>query len=220
MIATEFTLSEMILIAAHKLQTQGQTQFSAEELTVTSWKEFPDSFGLKGFVKVYPDSNRVLASIMGERGLVRRGWLMKTGQKSYSLSSEGLRMVRKMVEGDAFVDDTPPPARLPRDQERLLSNMLDSVVRQKVEKERGYDLSFSDALRFWGAENLHGRALDDHLHKVEQALEQAEELVRQGNTVVGAKTLTRNDLDLLRRAQYLLQERFAKHLSLVRQRTS
>src|SRR3954464_3956437 len=103
MIATEFTLSEMILIAAHKLQTQGQTQFSAEELTVASWEEFPDSFGLKGFVRVHPDSNRVLASIMGERGLVRRGWLVKNAQKSYSLSPEGQRMVRKIVEGDDFV---------------------------------------------------------------------------------------------------------------------
>ena len=41
-------------------------------LIVASWQRFPGTFGLKGFTEKYPDSNKILSSIMGEKGLARR----------------------------------------------------------------------------------------------------------------------------------------------------
>ena len=67
----ECTVPEQILLAAHQLEEQGQSPFSAEALIVASWKLFPATFGLKGYIELYPDSNKVLSSIMGERGLAR-----------------------------------------------------------------------------------------------------------------------------------------------------
>src|SRR5216684_8902263 len=70
---SDFTVPEKILLAAFQLEEQGQSPFSAEALIVASWQRFPKAFGLKGYGDHYPDSNRVLSSIMGERGLAKRG---------------------------------------------------------------------------------------------------------------------------------------------------
>ena len=85
----ECTVPEKILLAAFQLEEAGQSPFSAETLIVAVWQKFPRTFGLKGYAEQYPDSNKVLASIMGEKGLARRGWLDKMGQKLYALTREG-----------------------------------------------------------------------------------------------------------------------------------
>src|SRR6266436_2759849 len=72
---------------------------AATALLVASWQKFPKSFGLKGYSDQYPDSNKVLSSIMGERGLARRGWLSKMGQKLYSLTKEGRQVVQRLQTG-------------------------------------------------------------------------------------------------------------------------
>src|SRR5258708_34319035 len=73
----ELTATQRILLAASHLEEQGQTPFSAEALIVASWQESPRAFGLKGYADQYPDSNRILSCVMGERGLAKRGWLVK-----------------------------------------------------------------------------------------------------------------------------------------------
>src|ERR1700722_18683135 len=93
-VLAECTLPEKILLAAHQLEEAGQTPFSAEALIVGVWQKYPVTFGLKGYAELYPDSNKVLASIMGEKGLARRGWLIKTGQKMDALTGEGRRVIR------------------------------------------------------------------------------------------------------------------------------
>ena len=49
---------------------------------MAAWQKFPKTFGLKGYTDQYPDSNKILSSIMGEKGLAGRGWLVKMGQKA------------------------------------------------------------------------------------------------------------------------------------------
>ena len=100
----DFTVPEKILLAAHELEEQGQSPFSAEMLIVAAWQKFPRTFGLKGYAELYPDSNKVLASIMGAKGLANKGWLMKMGQKLYALTREGRNSVRRlMTDGDTPV---------------------------------------------------------------------------------------------------------------------
>src|SRR5271163_2839682 len=122
----EFTVPEKILLAAEQLEKLGQSPFSAESLIVASWQQFPKTFGLKGFADLYPDSNKVLSSIMGVKGLARRGWLSKMGQKLYALTREGRAIVRKVLQQD----DEPAPAsttiHLSRDHEKFLTSLLDT----------------------------------------------------------------------------------------------
>ena len=108
------TVPEMILLAAWDLEQQGQSPFSAESLIVTAWLRFPRAFGLKGYADQYPDSNKVLTAIMGEKGLARKGWLAKMGQKLYSLTREGRNVVRRLQQGEE------PPAA-PRGPRRRLA---------------------------------------------------------------------------------------------------
>src|SRR6266404_6656383 len=93
----DFTVPEKILLAAENLEKQGQSPFTAEMLIVASWQKFPNTFGLKGFAEKYPDSNKILSSIMGEKGLARRGWLVKMGQKLYAMTREGRNVVRRVM---------------------------------------------------------------------------------------------------------------------------
>src|SRR5207245_1609489 len=93
----ECTVPEKILLAASQLGKDGQTTFTAEALIVTSWQKFPKTFGLKGYDELYPDSNKILSSIMGEKELARRGWLVKMGQKLYALTREGRQVVRRLL---------------------------------------------------------------------------------------------------------------------------
>src|SRR5437879_1547981 len=107
----EFTASEKILLAAHHLEERGMSPFSAENLIVAAWQEYPRTFGLKGYDEQFPDSNRVLSCIMGEKGLTKRGWLAKMGHKMYSLTRDGRQVVRRLQ--GAAEPEAPETIRLP-----------------------------------------------------------------------------------------------------------
>jgi len=217
----ELTLSEMILLAAARLEEQGQSPFSAEDLIVASWKQFPRSFGLKGYAEQHPDSNRVLSSIMGERGLARKGWLQKEGQKLYSLTKEGQRICRRLNDGEideAPEEDDPSPV-FPREQEKLFAGLLDSTAHEKLRKNRAHDLSFADACRFWGlSDHLSPQAIDSRLELVERTLDQGAKLASKGSVRLGQREASRTEVESLHDTNEHLQERFARHLQLLRSR--
>src|ERR1700722_10611591 len=111
-IVVDTTLPKKILLAAFLLEEAGQSPFSAEALIVGAWQKYPVTFGLKGYAEQYPDSNKVLASIMGEKGLAKRGWLEKMGQKLYTLTKDGRLVVKRLMQGEA------PPPKPPRTVEK------------------------------------------------------------------------------------------------------
>jgi hypothetical protein len=101
---------------------------------------------------------------MGEKGLARRGWLVKMGQKLYNLTREGRQVVRRILQQDETVEPAAESLRLGRDQEKFLLGLLDSTAVQKFEENRKQELTFADACRFWSiTENLKGEALDSRL---------------------------------------------------------
>ncbi len=215
----ECTVPEQILLAAHQLEEQGQSPFSAEALVVSSWKLFPNTFGLKGYTELYPDSNKVLSSIMGERGLARKGWLIKMGQKLYAMTREGRQVVRRL-QGQEPVSGDDPPIKLSRDQEKFLLTLFASTAVQKFEESRKEELTFADACRFWGiTENLHGEALDARLDKLRLNLADIDRLISTGSAdLSNGRSISIIDLDLLSNVHKYLSDRFARHLTLLRNR--
>jgi hypothetical protein len=215
----ECTVPEKILLAAHQLEEQGQSPFSAEALIVASWKRFPRTFGLKGYAELYPDSNKVLSSIMGERGLTRRGWLSKMGQKLYALTREGHQVVLRLQEGGE-----PPPAaapvKVPRDLEKQLLTMFDSAAVTKFEEGLKEELTFADACRFWGVtEDLRGEALTAKLDRTRAILTDVERTIGTGSAALSnGRSISKDDLNLAIAVHEYLAERFARHLSLLRNR--
>jgi hypothetical protein len=216
------TLPEKILLSAFQLEEMGQTPFSAEALIVTCWQKYPRTFGLKGYEEQYPDSNKVLAGIMGEKGLPRRGWMAKVGQKLYSLTRDGRQVIRKLMEGE----ETPPlTARrvadnLTREQDLTLQNLLASSVYSKLKAKRQNEWTFSEAIRFWGMGERAGAAVDQRLDELQKQLVEIERVVAGGSTVLGnGKEVAGSEVSQLIDLHTQLEQRFSRHLALLKSRS-
>jgi hypothetical protein len=222
-VAVENTLPEKLLLAAAHLEDAGQSPFSAEALIVGAWQKFPRTFGLKGFEEKYPDSNRVLAHIMGEKGLPNRGWMVKVGQKLYTLTRDGRQVVRKLLQGE----DVPPltakrgaaTARMPKDLDVLLQALLCSPAYQKLRQGRQDEWTFSEACRFWGLGDRSGSAVDARLDELQAHLVAAEKLLAAGPQALGnGVEVTAEAAGQLCDLHHQLEQRFVRHLNLVRSR--
>lgn len=215
----ECTVPEKILLAAHQLEKEGQSPFSAEALVVSSWQKFPKTFGLKGYTDLYPDSNKVLSSIMGEKGLARRGWLMKVGQKLYTLTREGRMVVHRFLQAGEEAP-APPAAKLSREQEKFLLGQLNCPAMEKYIEGRKPELTFADACRFWGVnESMHGDVLDSRMSRMRNQLAELERIVGPtGTDLSNGRSISPEDLTLLNAVDEYLMERFSRHLNLLRTR--
>ena len=218
----DFTVPEKILLAADYLDQMGQSPFSAEALIVASWEKFPKTFGLKGFSEKHPDSNKILSSLMGEKGLARRGWLVKMGQKLYALTREGRQVIRRVTLQEE--EETPAVAmqRLRRDQERFLQALLDSTAVQKFEENRKNELTFADACRFWGiTEHMKAEQLKEQLDLLEKSLAELDRLFADADAQLSSgRVLTAGDIRVLTNIHRYMEDRFERHLNLLRSRTA
>jgi hypothetical protein len=219
---SEATLPEKILLAAFSLEELGQTPFTAEALTVAVWQKYPRTFGLKGFEEQHPDSNKVLASIMGVKGLAGRGWLLKAGQKLYTLTRDGRQVVRRLMHGEVAPPKADAPVKLSREHDKLLQGLLVSTAFEKFREGHQQELKFADACRFWGiTENLSGEALDERLDLVEMTLAESERQIGTGNAVLGnGHSITGDDTGALCDLHGYLRQRFSPHLTLLRKRAN
>ncbi len=216
----QYTVSEKILLAAFELDANGESPFTAESLIVQSWKLYPRTFGLKGFAESYPDSNKVLTSIMGERGLARKGWLIKMGQKLYALTRDGKRMVARLKGEDE--PELDKHITLPPEHDKFLLHLLSSSAYQKFESNQKNDLAFADACRFWDiTQNLKGNALDEQLASVDRRFNELEQTLSQDDAeLVGGKIVSAGDIRVLRNLHNYMQDRFESVLKLLRSRSS
>lgn len=216
----DFTVPEKILVAADQLEQQGNTPFTAEALIVAVWEKFPNTFGLKGYTDRHPDSNKVLSSLMGEKGLARRGWLIKTGQKMYALTREGRRVIRRVTMQEGEEPEQPRLQRLSRDLERFVVGLFDSSAYQKFEENRKAELTFADACRFWGiTENMRGEQLDEKLAAVEKNLAELDRFFADSDAeLTSGRVLTAGDIRVLTNIHRHMEDRFERHLNLLRSR--
>jgi hypothetical protein len=217
---SDFTVPEKILLAAFQLEEQGQSPFSAEALIVASWQRFPRAFGLKGYGDHYPDSNRVLSSIMGERGLAKRGWLAKMGQKLYALTREGRQVVLRLQKAadEPVVAET--EAKVNRDQEKFLLHLLGSGATRKFEEGLKDELTFDDATRFWGIPaNLHGDAVIARVDRLRANLIDLEKIIGNGTAELSnGRVVSKDETNLLTAVHEYLEDRFSRHLNLLKNR--
>lgn len=219
-------MPEKILLSAHDLEKAGESPFSAESLIVASWKRYPNTFGLKGFAEHYPDSNKILASIMGEKGLAKKGWLLKVGQKMYVLTADGKKAVQRLQAGEG---PPPPPPRptptpafkgMPLELDSLLVRLLDSEALYKHLEDRKQDITFGDALQFWGlGEKAKSDEIDQQMGTGRRQMEESKKKLEKGSlTLSNGRSISQEDVAMLGHLHSYLQERFSRHLNLMRQR--
>jgi hypothetical protein len=218
----DFTVPEKILLAAENLEKQGQSPFTAEMLIVASWQRFPSTFGLRGFTEKYPDSNKILSSIMGEKGLARRGWLVKMGQKLYALTRDGRSVIRRVMMEEEEDLPTGSVQRMSREHERFLKVLFDSSAVQKFEDNRKHDLTFAEACRFWGVtENMKGDLLDEKLEDMDRTLAELDRILADADAEMsGGRVVTAGEIRVMTNIHRYMQDRFERHLNLLRSRAS
>jgi hypothetical protein len=216
------TLPEKILLAASVLEDQGLSPFSAEALIVSAWKKYPRTFGLKGYEDHYPDSNKVLAGIMGEKGLPGRGWMVKVGQKQYALTRDGRQVVRKLLQGEEVPPLTARRTRpqLTREQDLLVQQLMASAAYQKLLQARQAEWTFSEACRFWSIGDRLGSAIDVRLDELQSQLTAVERALAGGSVTLGnGREMSAQDAGQLCDLHQQLEQRFTRHLTLLRSRS-
>src|SRR5262249_52781898 len=149
---------------------------------------------------------------MGEKGLARRGWLAKMGQKLYSLTREGRHVVRRLLQDGEAATPSSRSVKLPRDQEKALVGLLDSTAVQKYQEGVKQELTFPDAGSFWGInESLHGDALDSRLARLRRTLADLErQLGPDGVDLSNGRNISADDIAQLRGVEEYLTERFSR----------
>jgi hypothetical protein len=217
------TLPEKILLAASLLEEQGQSPFSAEALIVSAWQKYPRTFGLKGYEEQYPDSNKVLAGIMGEKGLPGRGWMVKVGQKQYALTRDGRQIVRKLLQGEEVPPLTArrPVTQVSREQDLLLQQLTASAVFQKLLQSRQSEWTFSEACRFWSIGERVGSGVDARLDELQAQLRDIERTLATRTITLGnGREVSAQEAGQLCDLHQQLEQRFARHLNLLRSRSA
>jgi hypothetical protein len=217
---TERTLPEKILLAAFQLEEQGKSPFTAEMLTVNAWLQHPRTFGLRGFHEQHPDSNKVLTTLMGEKGLARKGWLVKVGQKLYALTNKGRQIVRRFLDRGESPSLPQGAVELGASLASFLQRQLDSVALHKYRQECRQDWTFADACRFWGLTESHcGKAVDSQLDRTQRQISELARRIGLGEAILAnGRSVTVDDVALLEEVHEHLQERFVRHLALLRHR--
>lgn len=217
---SDCTVTEKILLASFQLEQEGQSPFSAEALIVACWQKFPRTFGLKGYAELYPDSNKILSSIMGERGLARRGWLAKMGQKLYSLTKDGRTVAQRLMQGGEPVS-TAPPIKMTRDQEKFLLGLFGCAAVEKFDENRKTEITFAEACKFWNiSETQHGEALDGRMTRFQSQLNEIGRFVGTSDTEMSnGRSISGDDIAHMTSIHEHLEERFARHLNLLRTRS-
>lgn len=217
------TVADRLLIVAHRISGDQCNPFSAEQLVISAWQAYPESFGLKGFLNEnghpeYPDSNRVFAEIMGSKPLRKRGLLEKINNKTYRLTEAGKQ--RASVLANEKVQDITRRS-LDRKQQEDVRRLIRSRVFTKFSSAKKSRITFLDACSFWGiSPRSSAMHLEARLAHIKETLYQVKAYVASGTVSLDRHNkATASDIDKLINLHFDLQEMFAKELSIIRQRT-
>lgn len=219
------TVPEKLLLAASELEEKGLRPFSAEDLVVSAWRKFPDTFGLAGHrgengQPSYPDSNRVFAEIMGSKPIRKRGMLEKVGSKMYQVTEAGREHAEHLLNRRATF--SVQKASLPREVARELKRLFSSKAVEKVKSERNDDLTFYDACDYWRiSPRSSAIELEGRFANLEKVIQSACKVVQRKAASFdhGGHAFGRADLQVLLNVHSKLQEKFQEELRIIRKRT-
>lgn len=187
---------EKILIAAAELEAP----FTAEELAVAAWKKYPDTFGLRGFTDQHPNCNRINASLMGRRGMVERGLLIKDGDHY---------LVNKNRQAA-------PPKQKSRGMARTKSQLLAAAAKRMIGSAAMAtcstsrdDVTFAMACEFWDIHEATPR------HKVAAKIKAAKNYLLSLEADACGTQVTVTDVNAIRNLHDWMEEKFSRHLAIL-----
>lgn len=215
--ATEFTMPQSALIALCRADPSGARVFSDADVSVLAWEHDRSKFSLVGYN--YPDSNKVLALLMGARGLVAKGYVEKVGLRRYRLTPAGVALGRRLVESSSSSAEVPVSRRIrsvsvPSDIDAYLSCALSSRAFTLYGAGMKAQIEVSDAKNFWG--ETRGANCSDTLvasEKFNNCLILARDyFVGDSLRLEGGREVSQAELDKLRDISLWLHSKFSGEL--------
>ena len=153
------TAPQKLLLVAAKIEAAGVEQWCESILVIEAWKEFPDTFGLDGFRKEYPDNNTVRVSLCGANGLIGKGYLDRVAPKTYRLTKDGAKAVKLIASGNgaavakrAKLAPVSDSGRMRAKVEEIALQLLGSVAYRYWRSGQRDRIIFGHALAFWGVQ--------------------------------------------------------------------
>jgi hypothetical protein len=215
MSSQDLSLSDKVLVAALQLTSgETRTEFTAEDLVVAVWKSDNSAFGLRGHEAAYPDNNKVYTKLDGKSGLVTKGLLVKSGERTLRLTTAGLARAVSL-EGGTNTDHT---AKLDRATQDAVRQILNHPEFNAWLKDPASPSRVSGAGHFWGiAPGTPADAVRSRVIGVERTLDAAlkslddrgiTEIVEQRGRVMFDRTDLKRALDF----QRALRDRFRSEL--------
>ncbi|UCD58979.1 MAG: hypothetical protein JSV16_07705 [Candidatus Hydrogenedentota bacterium] len=218
-------IADKLLVTALHIEEAGKQVFSAEDLVVRAWGEFPDAFGLQGYYDgngnaIYPNSNRVYAEIMGSKPLRKQGLLQKVGNKMYRLTEAG-RVRAKRVENTAGAK-TEGKWVLGREQVDQIKRLFESKAAQKHRAGNLDEVTFFDACGFWGISPRSGaKDLWSRFASIESVLDAGVAALGERTAASakhGAEVYSENALNGLKEFHRILQHKFQHEIEVIQTR--
>jgi hypothetical protein len=160
--------------------------FSSEELLVAAWKRDHASWGLRGYERAYPDSNRIHRELdsrgKGQKGIVGSGLLERVNPRTYRLTPMGLA-----AAGNASTADPEARERTDRIFEINIKRVLEHAAFVGWLNDPATPKHFRDVGHFWGvAPGTPPRVVRTRVHATEETLVAALALLDQrGVTELG-----------------------------------
>jgi hypothetical protein len=174
--------TDKLLVAAAALASDGNSEFTAEDLIVRAHTLFPGDFSLKGY-REYPNSNAVLTQVMGIKApLIVRGWVEKTGTKRYRITPKGLHDLSDRT-GDQANSTTATEAfvSIERKQDESIGRLLTSTAFELFKKGRADEITFHHFCRFVGlSARDKWQRIAGRLKEVEHLIDEARQIGEGG----------------------------------------
>ncbi len=194
--------------------------FSSEELLVAAWMSDRTSWGLRGYEREYPDSNRIHRELdsrgKGNQGIVGSGLLERVRPRTYRLTPKGLAEA-----STASSEGSEAREKTDRVFEMEIKRIVGHPAFVAWLKDPASPRSFRDAGHFWGvAPGTPPRVVSQRVAGVEETLAATEKLLgerevdqlgdRHGRVLVDIR-----DVERAQEFQQALKERFRDDLRIL-----
>ena len=153
--------------------------------------------------------------LMGEKGLIKRGYLNKEGPKLYSLTPTAKTIVGNHKQPTA---GKRLHLKVNTEEEKRFLHYFDSLARHKVDSCAANDLRLIDAMQFWGISGENSDTIiAEKLRMVTDCLGHLEALLREEKeiTLSNGLVLVPKEIQSVRQTHDWLREKFRRHLKLL-----
>lgn len=191
---------------------------NSSAVKISAWLKDKVALGLKGYEVLHPNSNKVLATLMGKNGLERRGYFKKVGPKLYSLMPAGRALIipnDKPIQPRASKEVKEACKEVSKEVEAQFLGYFDSPTKHKVIMTPE-TVGLVDALAFWKI-SAQDTNINQKLTMVVDCLSAMEALCREREDVIlsNGMALATKDIQSVRYTHEWLQDKFRRHLHLL-----